>query len=102
MACVLTLALVEDGRITIGHVGDSRLYLIWKGNIRKLTSDHSPAGEDEDAAGLTEEEAMLHPRRHEVSAMSAAGRARPARKDFIEMRQCRFARMPRSCCAATA
>src|SRR5690242_8525578 len=46
MACVLTLALVQDGRITIGHVGDSRLYLICKGAIRKLTSDHSPAGED--------------------------------------------------------
>ena len=28
MACVLTLALVENGRITVGHVGDSRLYLI--------------------------------------------------------------------------
>src|SRR4051812_45523778 len=31
MACVLTLALVADGRITIGHVGDSRLYLIADG-----------------------------------------------------------------------
>ena len=31
MACVLTLAVVEDGQITIGHVGDSRLYLIWQG-----------------------------------------------------------------------
>src|SRR4051794_10310763 len=28
MACVLTLALVDAGRITIGHLGDSRLYLI--------------------------------------------------------------------------
>jgi serine/threonine protein phosphatase PrpC len=25
MACVLTLAIVEDGQITVGHVGDSRL-----------------------------------------------------------------------------
>jgi len=43
MACVLTLAVVEDGQITVGHVGDSRLYLIWNGAIRKLTSDHSPS-----------------------------------------------------------
>ena len=31
MACVLTLAVVEDGNITIAHVGDSRMYLIWNG-----------------------------------------------------------------------
>ncbi len=42
MACVLTLAVVEGRRIVIGHVGDSRLYLIANGAIRKLTSDHSP------------------------------------------------------------
>lgn len=90
MACVLTLALVEDGVITVGHVGDSRLYLIWNGSIRKLTSDHSPVGEDEDAGALTEAEAMLHPRRNEVfrdvgSRPRSAGEA-----GFIEIRQCRF------------
>ena len=26
MTCVVTLAIVNDGRLTIGHVGDSRLY----------------------------------------------------------------------------
>src|ERR1035437_4132583 len=40
MACVLTLALVEGPRVTVGHVGDSRLYLIGSGAIRKVTSDH--------------------------------------------------------------
>ncbi len=44
MACVLTLALMQEDRVVIGHVGDSRLYLIWNGAIRKLTSDHSPVG----------------------------------------------------------
>lgn len=90
MACVLTLAVVEDGQITVGHVGDSRLYLIWNGSIRKLTSDHSPVGEEEDAGALTETEAMLDPRRHEVfrdvgSRPRGAGDA-----DFIEIRRCRF------------
>src|SRR4051794_33563293 len=41
MACVLTLALVHGDRVTIGHVGDSRLYLIGGGAIRKVTNDHS-------------------------------------------------------------
>ena len=90
MACVLTLALVEDDRITIGHVGDSRLYLFWNGTIRKLTSDHSPVGEREDRAELSEEEAMLHPRRHEVSRDVGSEARTASDRDFIETRQCRF------------
>jgi serine/threonine protein phosphatase PrpC len=90
MACVLTLAVVEEGRVTIGHVGDSRLYLIWKGAIRKLTSDHSPAGEDEDDGALTEEQAMAHPRRHEVYRDVGSQTRTADEKDFIEVRQCRF------------
>ena len=90
MACVLTLALVEDGRVTIGHVGDSRLYLIWNGAIRKLTSDHSPVGEGEDSGELTEAEAMLHPRRNEVFR-DVGSRWREAQdREFIEIRECRF------------
>ena len=90
MACVLTLALVEDGEITIGHVGDSRLYLVWNGALRKLTSDHSPVGEDEDAGELSEPDAMRHPRRNEVFR-DVGSRPRLANDaDFIEIRHCRF------------
>src|SRR5581483_605131 len=66
MACVLTLAVAREDHVTVGHVGDSRLYLAWNGELRKLTSDHSPVGEQEDKRELTEEEAMNHPRRNEV------------------------------------
>jgi serine/threonine protein phosphatase PrpC len=66
MACVLTLAIAREDHVTVGHVGDSRLYLAWNGELRKLTSDHSPVGEQEDNRELTEEEAMNHPRRNEV------------------------------------
>jgi serine/threonine protein phosphatase PrpC len=90
MACVLTLAVVRDGEITIGHVGDSRLYLIWHGAIRKLTPDHSPVGEAEDAGELTEEEAMVHPRRHEIFR-EVGSRPRAAGDDeFIAILKCRF------------
>ena len=90
MACVLTLAVVEDGRITIGHVGDSRLYLIWKGALRKLTSDHSPVGEGEDSGEFTEAEAMLHPRRNEVFRDVGSRPRESADREFIEIRECRF------------
>lgn len=66
MACVLTIAIVEHGRVVIGHVGDTRLYLLQRGLASKLTPDHSPVGEREDARELTELEAMRHPRRNEV------------------------------------
>ncbi len=66
MACVLTAAVMEDGQVTVGHVGDSRLYRIKRGHIEKMTHDHSPVGEREDSGELSEAEAMQHPRRNEV------------------------------------
>jgi serine/threonine protein phosphatase PrpC len=88
MACVLTLALVDDERVTIGHVGDSRLYLIWHGAIRKLTSDHSPVGEGEDSGEFSELEAMHHPRRNEVYREVGSAPRQPDAPDFIEIRHC--------------
>jgi serine/threonine protein phosphatase PrpC len=66
MACVVTLAMVNDGRITVGHVGDTRLYKMRADRLRKLTRDHSPVGEREDAGEISEIDAMRHPRRHEI------------------------------------
>jgi len=87
MGCVLTLAVLREGRMTVGHVGDSRLYLIWNGGLRKLTSDHSPVGEREDRGELSEEEAMLHPRRHEVFRDVGSHPRDVADEDFIEVRE---------------
>ena len=66
MACVLTVAIVAGDRVTVGHVGDSRLYRIDREKIEKLTRDHSPVGMREDAHELTEIQAMRDSRRHEV------------------------------------
>jgi serine/threonine protein phosphatase PrpC len=90
MACVLTLALVENEEITIGHVGDSRLYLIWNGAMKKLTADHSPVGEVEDAGELDEQQAMRHPRRNQVFRDVGSRRRSAADDDFIDIRACRF------------
>ena len=90
MACVLTLAVMHDDRVVIGHVGDSRLYLIWNGSIRKLTSDHSPVGEREDRGELTEAEAMSHPRRHEVFRDVGTRRREPGEEEFVEIKEFLF------------
>jgi len=90
MACVLTLAVIAEDKVIVGHVGDSRLYLTWNGAIRKLTSDHSPVGEREDAGELTEAEAMAHPRRNEVFRDVGSRLREPDEEDFIEVKEFLF------------
>ncbi len=90
MACVMTLAVMRDDQAVIGHVGDSRLYLFWNGKLKKITSDHSPVGEQEDQGLLTEEEAMYHPRRNEVFRdVGSLPRLRDD-EEFIEIRKMTF------------
>jgi len=85
MACVLTVAVVEDGSAVIGHVGDSRLYKIRGGRIQKVTHDHSPVGEREDSNDLSEADAMRHPRRNEVYRDVGTEEHTPDDPEFIEL-----------------
>jgi hypothetical protein len=85
MACVLTVALLENDVAVVGHVGDSRLYKIHRGQIRKMTHDHSPVGEREDKLELTEAEAMRHPRRNEVFRDVGSEEHSPDDPEFIEV-----------------
>jgi serine/threonine protein phosphatase PrpC len=90
MACVLTLAIAHGDTITVGHVGDSRLYLVWNGAVRKLTSDHSWVGEQEDQGEISEIEAMGHPRRNEVFRDVGSRRHEPEDENFIETKSLPF------------
>ena len=90
MACVLTVAVIDDGFATIGHVGDSRLYKLQNGAITKITRDHSPVGEREDAGDLTETEAMAHPRRNEVFRDVGSQEHAPDDPNFIEIQRIPF------------
>jgi len=90
MACVLTVAVVEEDWAVIGHVGDSRLYKIRGGQIKKITHDHSPVGEREDAGELTEGDAMRHPRRNEVFRDVGSEEHAPDDPDFIEIQRIPF------------
>ena len=85
MACVLTVAVIDNGSATIGHVGDSRLYKIRRREIRKITHDHSPVGEREDHGQISEAEAMRHPRRNEVYRDVGSQEHAPDDPDFIEV-----------------
>jgi PPM family protein phosphatase len=85
MACVLTAALIDNGQVAVGHVGDSRLYKLKRDLIEKITHDHSPVGEREDSGELTEAEAMKHPRRNEVFRDVGSEEHTPDDEDFIEI-----------------
>ena len=90
MACVLTVAVLDNGSAVVGHVGDSRLYQIRHGEIRKITHDHSPVGEREDNREISEEEAMRHPRRNEVFRDVGSEEHAPDDDDFIEVQRVPF------------
>jgi serine/threonine protein phosphatase PrpC len=90
MACVLTLVVLENGTAVVGHVGDSRLYQVRRGEIRKITHDHSPVGEREDEGDLTELDAMHHPRRNEVFRDVGSEEHTPGDADFIEVQSFGF------------
>jgi serine/threonine protein phosphatase PrpC len=93
MSCVLTVAVLDDGdeaQATIGHVGDSRLYQLRRGTIRKITRDHSPVGMREDAGEISELEAMHHPRRNEIFRDVGSAPHEPDEEGFIEIHQIPF------------
>jgi len=56
-------ALLNPGEITYVYVGDSRLYLLRDGMLRRLTRDHTLVQEFVDAGFLTVEMAQNHPYR---------------------------------------
>lgn len=87
MTCVVTLAVVNGGRLTIGHVGDTRLYKITSDGLRKLTRDHSPVGEREDAHEIGELDAMRHPRRHEVFRDVGSALRDKDEDDYVEVHE---------------
>jgi PPM family protein phosphatase len=73
MASTLTAAVVQGHDLTVGHVGDSRAYLIRNGAITQLTTDHSWVAERIAMGRLTPEQAARHPRRNVVSRVLGAG-----------------------------
>jgi len=68
MGTTMTAALVaDDGTVTIGHVGDSRAYLLRGDRIEQLTNDHSLVAELVRTGRLSAEEAETHPQRSVIT-----------------------------------
>ena len=67
MGTTVTAALLTDGRVVIGHVGDSRAYRIRDGRLEQLTEDHSLVADLMRSGRLTPEEAEGHPQRSVIT-----------------------------------
>ena len=64
MGTTLDICLIYNNKVYIGHVGDSRIYLIRKDIIRKLTKDHSYVKKLLEDGKITREEANHHPKKN--------------------------------------
>jgi len=60
----LTAALLLGQQVTIGHVGDSRAYLISEKEAKVITRDHSLVERLRELGQLSENEAANHPQRN--------------------------------------
>lgn len=60
----LTAAVLLGDQITVGHVGDSRAYIITEESIKSITRDHSYVARLIELGKLTEEEAVDHPQKN--------------------------------------
>ncbi len=67
MGSTCVLLLVRSGKVYIGHVGDSRIYLVRSKRIIQLTKDHSYVQMLVDHGEITKEQAEHHPRKNEIT-----------------------------------
>ncbi|HUZ85045.1 MAG TPA: Stp1/IreP family PP2C-type Ser/Thr phosphatase, partial [Gaiellales bacterium] len=68
MGTTVVAALFDgQGTVAFAHVGDSRIYLLRGGVLRRLSEDHSLVSELVQSGRLTEAEAERHPQRNVVT-----------------------------------
>lgn len=64
MGTTLEVCLIYNNRVHIGHIGDSRIYRIRQGIMRKITVDHSYVQKLVKDGKITKEEAINHPKKN--------------------------------------
>lgn len=78
MGTTCTAAMLENERLVIAQVGDSRAYLLHQGKLQQLTRDHSLVADLIEAGQITEAEARVHPQRSVITrALGSDPRTQP-------------------------
>ena len=73
MGTTMTVIWEDEDRVLLGHVGDSRAYLLRNGQIAQISQDHSMVAELVRCGELTEEEARVHPYRNIITRAVGTG-----------------------------
>lgn len=73
MGTTCTAAVLRDGHLIYGHVGDSRLYLMRGGQITRITRDMTVTERMVEQGLLKPEEVSTHPDRHVLTAAMGVG-----------------------------
>jgi serine/threonine protein phosphatase PrpC len=63
MGTTVSALIVLEDEVAIAHIGDSRIYLLRDGELSQITIDHTFVQRLVDSGRITEQEAMVHPRR---------------------------------------
>jgi protein phosphatase len=82
MGTTLTVGLLGGRRLAIGHVGDSRAYLVLDKRLELLTEDHSLLEQMIQAGSVSPAEAEGHPQRHILTR--ALGTTPEVKVDLVE------------------
>ncbi len=83
MGSTLVAALIKENRLSIAHVGDSRIYLIRAGCIEQLTDDHSLISEQLREGLISEEDAKKSSVKNVITR--SVGVAQEVEAEFSEM-----------------
>ncbi|MCM3626308.1 Stp1/IreP family PP2C-type Ser/Thr phosphatase [Paenibacillus glycanilyticus] len=67
MGTTIVAALYKERELIIGHIGDSRAYLITADGIAQLTEDHTLVNELVKSGQISLDEAAHHPRRNVIT-----------------------------------
>lgn len=78
MGSTCVLLIIRDGKVYMGHVGDSRIYLIRNHRIHQLTKDHSYVQMLVDMGEISQEQAEHHPRKNEITNALGIPQMQPA------------------------
>lgn len=64
MSTTLTVVLVNDRKVLIGHIGDCRTYLLHGSKMEQLTKDHTVAAEQVSRGEISKEDLISHENRN--------------------------------------
>ena len=67
MGTTVSMAMISKHVMLVGHVGDSRVYILKDRELKRITNDHSLVAELLKSGTITEDEALHHPQKNIIT-----------------------------------